>query len=188
MKNKIILCIVLLLSYYNLTSQTKATTENGKKVFLYNNGTWSEEIKDVNNCDNLIKKVTTTKTAGHMTINPIRVSNKKNLLSIDLIKNENVTVFNMKVEGDNICFNTKDIANFTFTDGETLKLPFSSSVGNCKGEFTLFFGIPFKNIEQLNSLKQQLLKTIELGEHHFNVNEYESKVLLNSLNCLTDIN
>jgi hypothetical protein len=188
MKNINLKLTLLLFCSFQLFSQTKTKSEEGKTYYLYSNGTWSEEIKDVNNCENLIKKVTTTKTTGHMTINPIRVPNKKTLLTIELVKNENVTVLNMKVQGDNICFNTKDIATFTFLDGETLKLPFSSSVGNCKGEFTLFFGKPFKNNEHLNSLNQQQLKTFELGEHHFNVNEYESKVILKTLNCLNEIN
>lgn len=170
-----------------LTAQTKTKGEDGKSYFLYSNGTWSEEITNFKDCNELIKEVTTTKTKGFMSVSPIRIPNMQNLLSIDLIKNENITVINLKIEDDNICFGLSDVATFTTIDNTEIKLNFSSSVSNCKGEFSLFFGAPFKNQKTLNDLVDKQIKSIALSKHDYNVNEYEANLFKNTLKCLNKI-
>lgn len=184
---KIITLFTILLYSFQINAQTKATTENGKAVILYNDGIWSEEITDINNCKELIKEVTTNKTKGFMSVKPIKISNKKTSLTIEFIKNENVTVIDMKVVGSDICFGPKDIAIFTILDGTEIKLPYSSSVASCKGDFTIFIGDVFKNQELTEKLSTDKIKTIQLKTHHFDVKEFESNLFQNSLKCLNSI-
>lgn len=188
MKSKILILLLLfIICSIQLTAQTITKSEDGKTYFLYEDGTWSEEITDINNCKELIKEVTTTKTKGFMSVNPIKISNQKTYLTIELIKNEDVTVIDMKVTGDNICFGPKDMATFTTVDDTEIKLNFSSSISNCKGEFSLFFGEPFKNQKTLSDLVNKQIKSLTLSKHHYNVNEYEANLFQNTLKCLNKI-
>lgn len=180
---KISLAMLIIFCSIQLFAQTKATTEHGKNIIIYEDGTWAYEVNDID-CNKLVKNITTSKTNGVMSVNPIKLAGNNNSMQIDLIKNESITVINMKVDGKNICFGPKDFVTFTTVDGTEIKLNFTSSVANCKGEFSLFFGEPFKNIQSLEKLINSQLKSIVIKSYHYDLKEYESNLFLRTINCL----
>lgn len=183
MKANSFLTILFVIFTLKISAQTKATTEDGRKIIVFEDGTWTEQLTEMH-CDKLIKKITTTKTSGLMSVNPIKLFDGNNTMEIDLIKNEEITVFNMRVNGNNICFGQKDIVTFNIIDGSEIKLNYTSSVANCKGEFSIFFGETFKNLEPLNDLINSKLKSIAIKSYKFNISEYDSDLLKNTLKCL----
>lgn len=180
-----ILLIIIIFSSSQLKSQTKATTEEGKSVLLYDNGTWAEQFSNVEtvDCEKLIKEVSTTKTTGLMSVNPIRIESKKTSLTIELLKNENVIVVTMQLDQKDVCITPRDKIILVTKDGNEITLP-SPTLENCKGEYTLFISKPWKNDELTETLSKSNLKSIQLKTYHFDMGDYQSRLFKKTISCL----
>jgi hypothetical protein len=181
--------IVFIASAFNIYSQTKATTENGTEVILFDDGTW-EDSKVVNrgDCKELIKLVETNETTGFMSEKPLNVDSGKLTLSITSVKNGNVIVVSMTIEGDKklICIGPDDKVVITKNNGKEIELP-KLSAKNCKGEYTLFIGKPWKTTELIETLSSGQIKSIKVKSYEFEFKFYQSTLFQKTLNCLDNV-
>ncbi|MFL9843404.1 hypothetical protein [Flavobacterium rhizosphaerae] len=154
---KKILLAALVFAYTAAFSQTSATTNDGKKVILNNDGTWMYA-----DCAELLK--TENIRGQNMTSakEKVVVANGAGGLSIDLIKGSSAVMINFSpADREVICVGTKAPMNVEFTDGTKITVTHMGKL-NCEGNFSLFLGESVGTDKELELFKTKTIKKISI--------------------------
>src|SRR3989344_577998 len=141
----------MLLTFMVAIAGTSATTEDGRKVQLNDNGTWTE-MKAIEppatptECSAIVAREVDRVTGTALTAlkAPIAVSTDDTTGFIwNLLKNDEGTImWTTKVFGASRCVEDDYKMNILFTDGSRLEIE-NDSKYNCDRSFTLYFGGPW---------------------------------------------
>jgi hypothetical protein len=200
---KIFLTIVLgIFSIISLYSQTQATTNDGKKVILNDDGTWkfSEETKsqtveiDNSDCSKYIltdvDKVTGKSSTAAKDMLVISQDGGKNGFGIYLLKGSNSIILSIKAVGAGNCIDDDNKMNILFRDGTRLELV-NDSKFNCDAKYTQYFGGVFGKKKELEMFKTKEIETMRIWTSESYVQENftpeQSKEFMNTINCLVNI-
>ena len=196
-----ILMIVLLTATFAFGQTQKATTENGKKVILNDDGTWkyADTIKtvttnlDPNDCSNWIKtKEDKVSGESYTSMKEYLIVSKddgKNGFGISLmLSGKSSIILSVKAAGASGCIDKGSKINILFTDGTRLELA-SAEDFNCKGNATLYFGDVFGKKKQLAELQTKKIEVMRVWTSESYVEEKfedeQAEQFKNALNCLT---
>ena len=187
-----------------LYAQTEATTKEGKKVILDEDGTWkyvetssgdTNRTKDSTlNCDcsKLVStntdKVTGKSTIGSKNIILVLDNEGKTGFSFYFLKSKNTLIFSTKAVGSGNCIDDDDKMLILFKDGTRTTI-YNDADFNCKAKFTIYFGGSFGKKKQLELLKTKEIETIRVWTSQSYVQRdltpKQSKELMNTIKCLT---
>lgn len=140
-------------------SQTEATTKDGKKVILNDNGTWIYA-----DCATLLKTETYSGNTMTSAKENIKVSadGGKTGLNISLVKGTTAVMLNFGIiESDIKCVNKDAPLVIEFTDASRVTVTHMGDL-NCKGNFALFLAEDIGNIKELELLKTKNIKKVTL--------------------------
>jgi len=198
MKRVIFTISILVFKALNIFAQKEATTKDGKKVILYEDGTWkyaemANEEKDISlDCADLIStetdKVTGVTSTASKGNNLIISSDKKSgyIISIILLKN-NSLAFWFQLFGNIGCIEKGDNMNVLFRDGTRILLGNCTDF-NCKGQFILYLGGIWGMEEELEMFRTKEVETIRIHNSDSFIEEdftsSQSKRFMKSVDCL----
>lgn len=197
MKKVIVSMLILTLVAFQSIAQTKATTEDGKKVILNQDGTWkyddSKEVKDTVSfaCSDLIA-TETDKMTGKTSVaskNTLIISEDggKTGFGFFLMKGANSIIFSIQAVGAGSCIDDENKMNVLFKDGTRLTLQ-NDGKFNCDAKFTLYFGGSFGKKKQLEMFRTKEVETIRIWTSKSYVEKdfsaEQSKQLKQTVNCL----
>jgi len=199
--NRIFILISLaLLSYFNLTAQTEeATTKSGKKVILYQDGTWKyagETVKDAGepvkdpvkvkkpvttppgipaDCEALLETYDDTRSGLRITrtLNMLILSEtgSNQQIGISMEKNsKGIILLKLRPVGAGDCIGDGNKVNIVFTDGSKTELA-HDGFPNCNGESVISFGGSYGKKKQLEQLKTKKIKSIKVWTQQGSVQE-----------------
>lgn len=184
-----------------LFSQINATTENGKKVILNNNGSWEyidtkdSESSDLSlECSDLIvteeDKMTGKSSTGAKETLIISDDGGKNGFGIYALNGSKSTILVIQAVGAGNCIDDDDKLNILFRDGSRLEL-YNDGKFNCDAKMTLYFGGIFGKKKQLKELASKEIETMRVWtsksyvEKNFSSNQ--SKQLMQTIKCLSEL-
>jgi len=179
----------------------KATTENGKNVFLNDDGTWNyaDTFKtettylDPNDCSNWVRteedKVSGVSFTSMKEYLIVSKNGGKNGFGITLmLTDRNTIILSIKAVGAGGCIDKGGKINILFTDGSRLELA-SDGDFNCKGNATIYFGSVFGKKKQLEELKTKKIDVMRVWTSNSYVQENfdddQAEQFKNAINCLT---
>ena len=198
MKKTILTLMVLVVSTFSLLAQTEATTKNGKKVILNDDGTWKYDttivVEETVNleCSELISTETDKMTGKSSTAakNTLIVSDDggKNGFGIFLMNSSSGSIiFSIQAVGAGGCIDDDNKMNILFRDGTRLELV-NNGKFNCKSKFTLYFGGSFGKKKQLEMLRTKEIETMRIWTSKSyvekNLTSEQSKQLMKTVDCL----
>lgn len=184
--------------FVNTNAQTTATTTDGRKVILNNDGTWKDDEPKSSTtktfeCPDLIES-TTDKVTGDVTTGvkeSIVVSKDgKNGLGLYAFKARTgiiliVTAISADAGG---CIEDNGKMNILFRDGTRLEL-INQGKFNCDAKFTLFFGGVAGHKKELEMFRTRGIETMRVWTSKSYVeedfSEESSKTLMKSIDCLS---
>lgn len=197
----ILFSMLTFLSFASLT-QTTATTENGKKVILNEDGTWhfekSIEKETIDgslvktDCDKYIStevdKMTGESSVASNEILIISKDGGKKGFGIYLMKSKRGSIIlSIQAVGAGNCIDDDNKMNILFRDGTRLELT-NDSKFNCDAKYTQYFGGSFGKKDQLEMLRSKEVETIRVWTSNSYVEEdftsEQSKTLLKTFDCL----
>ena len=168
------LLMVLMTMTFAFGQTQNATTENGKKVILFQDGTWKyEEAKKdttlttaTNDCSQYIEttedKMTGDKsTSAKETIIVSTDGGKKGFGIFLMQSSRGGSIFSIQAVGAGSCIDEGAKINILFTDGSKLEL-INASDFNCKGNATVYFGGSFGKTNQLKELQTKKIQTMRV--------------------------
>ncbi len=199
-KNKAIFIFTILIftiSSFSVFAQTEATTNDGQKVILNDDGTWKYTKTTQTNyivsfeCSDLIS-TETDKMTGHSITGAIKKlvisdDGSKNGFGIFLLRASNTIIFNIHAVGAGGCIDDENKMNVLFRDGTRLEL-INDGDFNCDEEFTLYFGEAFGKKKQLEIFRTKEIETMRIWttksyvEKDFSSDQ--SKQLMKTIDCL----
>ena len=189
---------LLTLTTVNVFSQVEATTTDGLKVILNENGTWEYIENDKvtkpeseYDCSDLISteidKVTGISYTGSIETLVISDYEGGTGFRILFVKGQNSVIFSIQVVGAGSCIDDDDKMNVLFRDGTRLELV--NEIGfNCDANFTIYFGSVFGKQEQLEKFSSTEVETMRIWisnnyvEKDFNSDQ--SIKFMKSVECL----
>lgn len=196
----LIIILFVFVSRISLAQIIHATTENGKKVILNNNGSWKYDVENnlpENKSDNIdcsnwiIKQEDKVSGSSVLTMkNPIIVSQDggENGLIIRLVFSSNTIILNIIANGAGRCIDKNAKINILFKDGSRMEL-LNESDFNCKGSATIYFGGIFGKKNKLIDFKNKNIETIRVWTSDSYVqetlDEEQSMNFRSALNCLS---
>ena len=198
MKKTILTLMVLTISTFSLFAQTEATTKDGKKVILNEDGTWKFDTtvvveKTVNmECSELISTETDKMTGKSSTASKetliISDDGGKNGFGIFLMNSSSGSIiFSIQAVGAGGCIDDDNKMNILFRDGTRLELV-NNGKFNCKAKFTLYFGGSFGNKKELEMLRTKEIETMRIWTSKSYVEKdfssEQSKQLMQTIDCL----
>ena len=190
--------MVLAVSTFSLFAQTEATTKDGKKVILNDDGTWKYDTtvvveKTVNlECSELISTETDKMTGKSSTAAKktliISDDGGKNGFGIFLMNSSSGSIiFSIQAVGAGSCIDDDNKMNILFRDGTRLELV-NNGKFNCKAKFTLYFGGSFGKKKQLEMLRTKEIETMRIWTSKSYVEKdftsEQSKQLMKTVDCL----
>ena len=197
MKKILVLFTILVLGTTILFGQIEATTKDGKKVLLYDDGTWkyndTDDKKDLANlqCSDLVSDKTdkvTGKTSRSSTSAILITKDNKNGIALRLIQTEKKSlIFAVTAVGAGSCIDDKSKMNVLFKDGTRLELV-NDGKFNCDGKFTLYFGDIFGKKKEMEMFRTKEVETMRVWTSKSYVEEdftaENSKALMMTFDCL----
>lgn len=157
---KILLATALLFAL-NGFAQTEATTNDGKKVILNNDGTWifadcSELIKTVTNANG--KQTMSGKGYIH-SFSEIEENKQKLLL---FKASSGAVILNFSPENrEAVCVNKKAIGAIEFTDGSKAIINHMGDL-DCEGNFSYYLSKDVGTLKELEIFKSKKIKSITI--------------------------
>ncbi len=148
--NKFFITIIILtIALCSLTAQTEATTNDGKKVWLNEDGTWEYAKFSAadggynQDCSDLILTTVdeVTGSTSSRSKYPLVVSGDDNDsgFEMSILKGTNSIIFSIKVNGAGSCIEKDGKMNIVFRDYSRLDL-INNGDFNCNSKFSLYFG------------------------------------------------
>jgi len=198
---KIILTIsILTLTVISGFAQTQATTTDGKKVILNEDGTWKyvEEVKQVTSSENNsdcstyiateVDKVTGKTSVAAKDILIVSKDGGKNGFGIYILKGSNSIIFSIQAVGAGGCIDDDNKMNVLFRDGTRLEL-INDGKFNCDAKYTQYFGGAFGKKKELEMFRTKEIETMRIWTSKSYVEENftseQSKELMNVVDCLS---
>ena len=192
---------ILILICNLLSSQINATTEDGKKVILLNNGTWKYEKaieKEVqesskSNCDaytvTTVDKVTGKSSISSKSTIIISENGGKKGFGILALKSSNSLILSIQAVGAGGCIDDDNKMNVLFRDGTRLELV-NDGKFNCDARYTQYFGGNFGKKKELEMFQNKEVEIIRIWTSKSFVEEEltkeQSNELMNTIKCLTE--
>lgn len=180
-------------------AQVPATTEDGKKVILNEDGTWLYDDGENTpaasyECENLIK-IVTDKMTGKSTYGAesrIKVYNKDatNGFVIYVYEKSRSIVLNMYVVGASECIRKDSKILILFRNGKRLELV-NNGDANCNSFFDLYFDGAYGKTRELKMFSKNEVESFRIWTAQGYVEEdfsnEESKHLMHLVDCLMKI-
>lgn len=177
-----------------------ATTESGKKVVLFQDGTWkyAEVKKDTakansSDCSSWIE-TTTDKVSGDVmtsakNILVVSTDGGKSGFGIHMMQSPNGgLILGIQAVGASACVDKGTKINILFDDGSRLELK-SDGDFNCKGEAPVYFGGFYGKKKELSELKTKKISTMRVWTSaHYVEKDFtqdNKDEFFNVINCLT---
>lgn len=194
---KLILTFSIIAAAYSAFTQTEATTKDGRKVILNDNGTWkyaettTTEIIVKLDCVNLTSTETDKMTGKSTTASKetliVSEDGGKTGFGIFLINISGSLVFSIQAVGAGSCIDDDDKMNVLFRDGTRLELG-NSGKFNCDGKFTLYMGGSFGKRKELEIFRTKEVETMRIWTSKSYVEKdfstEQSKQLMKTVDCL----
>lgn len=202
MKKLFLTTLIFAISTIQLIAQTEATTNQGKKVILNDDGTWkykeneiiktNENNPSTENCSKYIvtteDKVTGKTSTASKDMLIVSKNGGKKGFGIFLMKGEKSVIMSIQAVGAGGCIDDKAKMNILFRDGSRLELS-NDGKFNCDAKYTLYFGGYFGKKKELEQLKTKEIETMRIWTSKSYVEENftndDSKELMESLTCLS---
>lgn len=181
----------------NISAQIKATTEDGRRVILNQDGSWvfdeekpSTKTTEELTCDDLTKKVV-DKMSGNTFYSQketlIVSQDGTNGFGFTMLSSDGTLILNTKAIGAGSCIDDTDTMNVLFRDKTLLELENDSDF-NCDSEHTLYFGGGMGRTDELKMLKTKDVETIRVWTSNGYVEEdfstVESQKFKKTIQCL----
>lgn len=189
------LILIIALSPMILNAQVIATTQDGKRVVLNDDGTWiyaPVEKVDPGDCSTLTTEETdkmTGKTSKYLSETLVVSKDNKNGLGISLVKTAQTLIFVTRAVGAGSCINDDNKMNLLFRDGSRMEV---TNMGkfNCKANFTLYLGGEFRTKKELAELQAKEIATMRIWTSDGFVEEdftpEQSAIFKAAVGCLTN--
>jgi len=168
--------MLLTLALTASAADTPATTEDGRKVVLHDDHTWSEagaepvaptEPGAPKTCDDLVA-TDTDKMSGRTSTStkaPLIVSEDgKTGLVIMAFTGSNSLIWSVKAIGASSCIDDDAKALVLFTDGSRLELE-NDSKFNCDGSWVAYFGGSFGKKKEQRALSEKEIDAMRVWTH-----------------------
>lgn len=198
MKKNILTFALIVISNFVLLAQKEATTKDGEKVILKNDGTWIYDTTVVEKgkidleCSELIStetdKMTDKSTTSARKTLFISKDGGKTGFGIFLMKSSTgFPIFSIQAIGAGNCINEDDKMNVLFRDGTRLELT-NDGKFNCKAKFKLYFGDVFGKEEQFEMFRTKEVEIMRVWttkgyvERDFTIEQ--SNQLMKTIDCL----
>lgn len=162
-------------------AQTQATTTDGKKVTLNEDGTWKyvEEVKQVTSSEN------NSDCSAYIATEVDKVTGKTSVIYI--LKESNSIIFSIQAVGAGRCIDDNKM-NVLFRDGTRLEL-INDGKFNCDANYTQYFGGAFGKKKELEMFRTKEIETMRIWTSKSYVEENftseQSKELMNVVDCLS---
>tara|TARA_R110002033_G_scaffold170884_1_gene214659 strand:+ start:876 stop:1496 length:621 start_codon:yes stop_codon:yes gene_type:complete len=186
-----------------LSAQINATTDNGKKVILNEDGTWkyvekktneaTDDIEVSSDCSSYIitetDKMTGKSSTGAKETLIISEDGGKTGFGIYALNSSNSKALIMSVQavGAGSCVDDDNKMNILFRDGSRLEL-INDGKFNCDAKMTLYFGGIFGKKKQLEELATKEIETMRVWTSKSYVEKdfssAQSKQLMKTISCL----
>lgn len=203
MKKMFLTLTLLIISTLSLTAQTEATTKEGKKVILNEDGTWKYVEKEITlnpntttdyDCSDYIStevdKVTGKSVVAAKEMLIVSKDGGKKGFGFYILKSSKGSIiFSIQAVGAGNCIDDNDKMNVLFRDGTRIALTNDSDF-NCDAEYTQYFGSVFGKKKELEMFKSKEVETIRIWTSNGYVEEdfspEQSKQLMRTVSCLTN--
>jgi len=200
MKKIIFTISILAFTVLSTFAQTEATTNDGKKVILNDDGTWKyvetivEKQEPVNSsdCSNYIStevdKVTGKSTVAAKEMLIVSKDGGKNGFGFYIMKSDRGSIiFSIQAVGAGSCIDDDNKMNVLFRDGTRIEL-INDGKFNCDAKYTQYFGGVFGKKKELEMFRTKEVETIRIWTSKGYVEEdftsEQSKQLLHTVDCL----
>ena len=194
----------LFFAFNNSFAQTKATTEDGRKIILNEDGTWEfveESFKDDNlsmenpeSCNNWIE-TTKDKVTGDQQV----TAKSKIIISSDggqtgfgilaFLDNNNFPILSIQAVGAGNCIDESTKINILYRDGTRSEI-YSNNDFNCDARASLYFGGVFGKSKELRNLSSKEIETMRVWTNDSYVEkdftEEQSMQLKYTMKCLNN--
>jgi len=199
MKKSILLPLFALVVSY-ISAQTEATTIDGKKVILYENGTWKPaeatpvvtNENTISDCSKYISKevdkVTGESSTSSKDMILISSDGEKSGFGIYIFSTaKNEIIFSIQAVGAGNCIDDDNKMNVLFRDGTRLEL-INDGKFNCDAKYTQYFGGIFGKRKELEMFRTKEVETIRIWTSKGYVEEDftpdQSKLFIKTIDCL----
>lgn len=204
MKNQFLSILFFLISTLQLFAQTEATTNDGKKIILNDNGTWkfkeviqqktNETTNSTDDCSKYIvteeDKVTGKSTTSSKQILIVSKDGGKKGFGIFTMKGQESIIISIQAVGAGGCIDDDAKMNILFRDGTRLELT-NDGKFNCDAKYTLYFGGYSGKKKELELFKTKEIETMRIWTSKSYVEENftsdQSQELMKSLSCLSQL-
>ena len=190
--------MALTISAFSLFAQTEATTKDGKKVILNEDGTYKYDktivvTETVNlECSKLIateidKMTGKSSTASKKSLIVSDDGGKKGFGIFLMNSSSGSMIISISAVGAGGCIDDENKMNILFRDGTRLELV-NNGKFNCKSKFTLYFGGAFGKKKELEMLRTKEIETMRVWTSKSFVEKdftpEQSKELIQTIDCL----
>ncbi|MDZ7740995.1 MAG: hypothetical protein U5Q03_04410 [Bacteroidota bacterium] len=179
-------------------SQKTATTEDGQKVILQEDGTWmyadEQQQAEGLSCEDLIS-IETDKMTGKSVIGAkkllkvLKDEENQNGFAIFVHKGKRSIIFSIKVLGASNCIQDDSRILILFRDGERMELT-NEGGANCEANFTLMFEGPAGKKRELRKFGSKEVESFRIWTARgFVENDFspiQSLHFMKIVSCLTD--
>ena len=198
--NSFLLLTLLFAGQLSVTAQIKATTDDGKRVNLNEDGTWnyieaeSSSTSELSlECSDLITtevdKMTGKSTTSAKEMLVISEDGGKTGFGIYVLQGSKSVIYSMQAVGAGNCIDDEDKANILFRDGTRIEL-YNDADFNCDAKFTLYFGGVFGKKKELEYLSTKEIETMRIWTSDSYVEKdftsEQSKKLMTITACLNN--
>jgi uncharacterized protein DUF3157 len=193
---KLIFVVLLVFTAIWANAQTEATTNDGQKVVLNDDGTWQFAIEEVTSfeCEDLILVETDKMTATSIISAKKRVNvynaNESNGFGIFVYLDKREIVFSIKVKGASECIQTDSKILVLFRNGKRMELK-NQGDANCNANFFLYFEGSHGQKKELKMFADKEVESFRIWtaksyvEQDFTPNQ--SKQFMKTVECLMDL-
>ncbi|MHA2010013.1 MAG: hypothetical protein ACXACY_13030 [Candidatus Hodarchaeales archaeon] len=189
--------LLLLLITTALFSQEKLKTKDGKTIILHRDYTWEyfyeekkpESTESTIECDiqqqyDKFNKRTILHTKSIIVSDD---GSKGIAIHMQRSDKERDIIFSLRFVHDKVnCIREDDVIEFLFVDGTKFRQKHASKF-NCDGDFRIYLGQFYKNLNFLNKLCSTKLEALRLTGSSFYTKEIDplsQEKLLNNFNCI----
>ncbi|WP_406844412.1 hypothetical protein [Flavobacterium soyae] len=203
MKALLLTLLIFIFSNFKLIAQIEATTNDGKKIILNNDGTWkfkesstkktNETDATTDNCSKYIvtqvDKMTGRSSTSSKKILIVSKDGGKKGFGIFLLKSDKSIILSIQAVGAGGCIDDDGKMNVLFRDGTRLELS-NDGKFNCESKYTQYFGGGFAHEEELSLFQTKEIETIRIWTSKSfveeNFTDAQSIELMKSFNCLSN--
>ncbi len=191
--------LFLLLASISARAQTKATTDDGRRVLLHPDSTWTLIVAEPSTsiaasdttCDALIITSTDSKGKPSSSSQVLLVSNDNGKTGFGIIITKGIKqgqlLFDLTCAGNTGCVPKYAVVHFAFRDGSHVDVP-SDAMANCSGSVPIHFGGTFGRKDLSITLASKPIRSIRVALRgdfiERELTEMTSTTVMYSVRCL----